>query len=168
VLERDVFYDERLPSVPGYHVSEDIEWYLRILKWSDALVVELVLADYCRHERNLSASAGRLKYGDVKLGEWIARVPERYAPGAAEGFARERRFHLHHAAELYLRALDFSAARAMLGHAQRERFQLGDALLSALATGLDNRPGRRLGAATRRAWKRSLKPALAALRARAQ
>lgn len=160
VLEHELFYDETLPATPAYHVSEDIEWYLRALKWTDAIVIERVLADYCRHEGTLSASAGRLKFGDVKLGERIAATPERYADGVAARFLRLRGYHLRSAAELYLRELDFRSARAMLGAAQREAFRLDVLALQAAAGALDNPPGRAASAFARRTWKRRLKPAL--------
>ncbi len=160
LFERDLFFDERLLSTPAFHMSEDIEWYLRVLGWSDAIALERPLVRYVRHAASLSVSAGRLKLGDVKLGERIAAESERYPQGTSAQFAAARRFHLKTAAELYARELDFASCRAMLRSAQQERFEPGDLALELFAAGLDNATGRAAARIVRTAWRRALKPAL--------
>ncbi len=141
-----------------YQISEDVEWYLRLLKWTDCLAIERVLARYVRRPGSQAQAYGRVRYGDVKLGEMIARAPDRYAPGAPAAFARLRRHHLRHAASEHMRAADFTSARALLAQAQLEGYSLGDALRLAAARAGDCAPGRSLTRAARSAWRDSLRP----------
>ena len=162
----DLLYDETLPSAPGYHVSEDIEFYLRLFGRTDAVVVERVLADYQRHAANMSASAGRLAYGDVLLGARIAATPQRYAPGVADAFGAQRRAHFRRAATWYVRALEFAPARDVLRESLAERPALLDRALLGLAVVADSRAGRRASEVARAAWRSGMKPVLRRLRAR--
>ena len=158
-----MFFDETLPSTEDYHVSEDIEWYLRALKWSDAIVVERVLAEYHRRSGSISEKPGRLRIGDVKLGERVAKTPGRYATGAAEAFREHRRYQQRHAAVYYLKELDFARARAILRDAQSERFRAKDMVLGILAAWADKPLGRRAASIASLTWRRAIKPTLKTL-----
>ncbi len=164
LIERHALYfDETLPlRAPDYQLSEDVEWYLRVLKWSDALAIERVLARYVRRPDSQAVAYGRVRFGDVKLGERIAASPGLYGPGAAETFRRMRRRHQRHAAQLHLRRGDLAPARAILAEAQREDYAPGDALWFALATAADCSAGRKLLLALRVAWQ-ALRPLLRSL-----
>ncbi len=161
VVGRDLRFDETLPlRTDAYQLSEDVEWYLRILKWTDALAIERVLARYVRRSESQAENYGRVRYGDVKLGERVRATPEAYAPGASAAFAAMRRHHLRHAARIHMRSADFASARARFAEAQRERFTGSDALWLAAASLLDCGVGRSATRATRAAWQRSLRPML--------
>jgi glycosyltransferase involved in cell wall biosynthesis len=161
VTRHDLRFDETLPlRTAEYQMSEDVEWYLRVLKWTDALAIERVLARYVRRSDSQAENYGRVRYGDVKLGERVCAIPDAYAPGAPAAFAAMRRHHLRHAARIHMRAAEFASARARLTEAQRERFVASDALWLAAATALDCAPGRTATRATRVAWQRSLRPML--------
>jgi glycosyltransferase involved in cell wall biosynthesis len=153
VLRHDLFYDESLPSTAEYHVSEDIEWFLRAALCSDALLVERILCDYNRHTGNMSGSAGRLKFGDAKLGERVARAPERYGPATAARFRAMRPAHLRESAVLYMRELDFTRARAVGGQGFRERPSVAGLAIVALATLGDTVVGRYGARAARSLWR---------------
>jgi glycosyltransferase involved in cell wall biosynthesis len=161
VTRHDLRFDETLPlRTADYQVSEDVEWYLRVLKWTDALAIERVLARYVRRSDSQAENYGRVRYGDVKLGERVRAVPDAYEPGAPAAFAAMRRHHLRHAARIHMRAAEFASARARLAEAQRERFVASDALWLAAATTLDCAAGRTATRATRAAWQRSIRPML--------
>ncbi len=161
VAQHDLRFDETLPlRTAEYQISEDVEWYLRVLKWTDALAIERVLARYVRRSDSQAENYGRVRYGDVKLGERVRAFPSAYEPSAPAAFAAMRRHHLRHAARIHMRAADFASARARLAEAQRERFAPGDALWLAAATALDCAAGRSATRATRAAWQRSLRPML--------
>ncbi len=140
LLERDVLFATTLPRAGDYVVAEDLEWYLRLLLVSDALALTPVLSDHRRHPGSLSEDSGRMKYGDAKLGELIAQSPNRYAVGAAELFAANRRRHIRESAGYYFRALRFPEARARLREAQRIRYRAPDELL-ALSCSVGSLPG---------------------------
>jgi glycosyltransferase involved in cell wall biosynthesis len=159
LARHDLHFDEALPlRTADYQMSEDVEWYLRVLKWTDALAIERVLARYVRRSDSLAGDHGRVRYGDVLLGDRIRARPDAYADGAAAAFAAMRRDHLRHAARVHMRAAEFASARARLTEAQREGFSAVDALWLAAATLLDCPPGRSATRATRATWKRSLRP----------
>lgn len=162
----DLYFDESLPEkTPAFQLSEDVEWYLRLLKFTDVLVIERVLADYVRSGGRLASSYARVRLGDVRLGERIAATPERYGVGTSAAFARMRRHHFRHAAHVAMRASEFSFAAAILKEAQRDAFSLRDAAWLALARTLDCGIGVRIGTATRAAWHR-LRPYAKAVFAR--
>jgi glycosyltransferase involved in cell wall biosynthesis len=167
LVDREIAFATHLPNTKDFFIGEDIEWYFRLLVHTDALAIARVLTEHRRHPGSLSEDSGRLKYGDVILGERMARAPDLYVEGAAEAFARNRRRHVREAALYYFRALRFRESRAKLDEAQRIAFLPTDALLGALAT-LGAMPGgmplARLG---RRAWREALKPALGLLQRRA-
>jgi glycosyltransferase involved in cell wall biosynthesis len=167
VARHALYFDETLPlRTADYQLSEDVEWYLRVLKWSDALAIDRILARYVRRPNSQAEAYGRVRFGDVKLGERIAADPGAYAPGASSEFARMRRHHLRHAAQIHMRAADFAAARAILVVAQRERYVPSDALRLAAAIAADCDAGRRLTRTARSAWQRALRPLLRSLRLR--
>ena len=156
-----LYFDETLPlRTADYQVSEDVEWYLRVLKWSDALVIDRPLARYVRRPQSQAQAYGRVRFGDVKLGERIAAEPDAYGPGTSAAFEKMRRHHLRHAAGIHMRSADFAAARRLLFLAQRERYSPGDALWLAAAIAADCSAGRRMTLATRAAWQRTLRPML--------
>jgi glycosyltransferase involved in cell wall biosynthesis len=150
-----LYFDETLPRVTDLdQTSEDVEWYLRVLKWTDAVVVERVLADYVRGRASLASGHARVRMGDVRLGERVAADPERYVAGAATWFRAYRRQHYRNAASIAMRGTDFRRARAILREAQRERFTLYDGALLALAYAADCRFGRTLTALLRASVRR--------------
>jgi glycosyltransferase involved in cell wall biosynthesis len=160
LLERSIFFASGLPQDSNYYVSEDLEWYLRVLRATDAVATERVLMQYHRHAGSLSANAGRVRHGEVKLGEMIAQAPERYVDGLAEVFAGHRRRHLRDSARYYGRALRFREMQATLREAQRVEFRLRDEALWLLA-GIAALPGARWFAGTVKwTWHHFLKPTL--------
>jgi glycosyltransferase involved in cell wall biosynthesis len=160
LFERDIafrhelFYDDNLPSNAECHVAEDIEWYLRVLRYSDALIVEVPLADYVRRPGSLAARNGRVRSGDVRLGELVAAAPERYAGSAAQGFIRARPMHLRRAALDWLRENDLARARLGFARSFRARPGIDTAALFAASALADNRIGRRWLSALRTVWLR--------------
>jgi len=160
LLEQRVYFDPDLPSSPQCHVSEDIEWYLRLLKFTDGLAVDCVLIEYHRHHGSLSDNVRRIQDGVLKLGDIVAAAPDRYAPGAAAACASERRTHLRAAAIAYARGLQFRDARPRLREAQGLEFRPGDEVLIALCTAAGLPGGVWAADALRHAWRHALKPAL--------
>jgi glycosyltransferase involved in cell wall biosynthesis len=163
LLDRSLYFNPSLPHGRDYLVAEDIEWYLRLLKATDALAVEQVVMQYRRHPGSLSADQGRLHYGLVKLGELVAAAPDRYPEGLAQACARERRRHVRDAALSDARAHWFRDARERFAEAQEIAFRPSDEVLRWL-TGAASLPGGHWFArAGRSAWQRALKPALRAI-----
>ena len=126
-LARGCTFAETLPATPDTFVAEDVEWYLRVLRWTDAAAVTRTLSEYRWRTGSLSFDYGRVRYGDVKLGERVAANPSAYVDGAAAAFVAERRAHLRHAARIYAGAGNFSRAAAILSEAQRDRNDPRDA-----------------------------------------
>ena len=158
---------DRLPSGPDFFIGEDIEWLVRVLAHSDALVVEEPLVGYRRHPASLSASGGRLRYGDVKLGEFVCAHPERYEPAVCAGFRRFRPRHLREAGLRFLVVGEVVRARALFAqslHARAGPRSLG--LLAATAP-LATPVGERWLARALVAWRERVGPALRPLRRRA-
>jgi len=144
-----------------YYVAEDLEWALRALRFTDVVLAEEILADYRRRPGNLSASAGRMRYGDVKLGDVIAAEPARYVAGALEATRRVRHRKQREAVLAFLVERENGSARVVLGEMLRERRRPDDVLLLALASALDTALGRAAFAAVRAGWRHALKPAIA-------
>ncbi len=156
VARHDLWFDESLPlRTPDYQISEDVEWYLRVLAHTDAFSIERVLAAYVRRADSLAVERGRVRYGDVLLGERVAAAPENYVADAGIAFARERRSHLRHAADLHLRAANFTQARAIIRHSLRERTSASDLARLIVASVADNAVGRAVTHALRAAVRRS-------------
>jgi glycosyltransferase involved in cell wall biosynthesis len=163
LLAGNVFFAIDLPQTREYFVGEDLEWFLRVLLVSDALALTQVLTEHRRKPGSLSEDSGRMKYGDVKLGELIAASPLEYAEGAAESFARNRRRHVRESAGYYLRALRFPEAHAKLREAQRIGFRGRDELL-AIGASIATLPGAlSLARIGRRTWSERVKPVLRVL-----
>ncbi len=153
VLRNELFYDESLPVTAEYHTSEDIEWFLRAVRRSAPLLIERILTDYHRHSENMSGSAGRLKYGDVKLGERVQAAPDRYGAETAALFRAIRSAHLRESAVLYMRDLDFARARTVGAQALREHPTPDALALLALAMLGDTALGRRGARFARAVWR---------------
>ncbi len=150
---------EELPTGRSFHIGEDYEWMLRALRHSDVLVVERPLVDYRRSAQSVSADNTGMRVGDLVLGEWVTKHPERYVDGAALGFARARPALLRRMGWSFLAIGDVEHAAEMLDRAAREGD--GVALLLAVAT----RPfasvrGRKAFAGLWSAWRRWVRPLL--------
>lgn len=160
LLERSIFFTPDLPANEEYYVAEDFEWYLRVLKATDALAIERVLVRYERHAGSLSENSGRVRRGDVKLGEMIANAPQEYVDGVAADFATHRRVHLSESAGRYGVALRFREMRARLREAQRVEFRFRDEVLLLLARAASFPGCRWLALQIFFAWRNVVKPAL--------
>ena len=164
----DAFYTERerLPSGPEFFIGEDYEWLLRVLRHTDVLVVERPLVHYRRSASSLSADGGRLRYGDVVLGELVRASPHRYAVGADRAFERMWPYQLAHAAARYLAAGDVVRADAMLvrgGSSGDVRARVLGAVTAPFAR---TSIGRHAFAGAFRLWRTVVRPALASVRSR--
>jgi glycosyltransferase involved in cell wall biosynthesis len=84
-------------------IGEDFEWLMRVLRTTDLGMVNRTLVDYRVTPTSLSARRGRLRYGDAVLGKRIAEIPEVYAIGAADAFARMHTTHVWQSAISHLR-----------------------------------------------------------------
>jgi glycosyltransferase involved in cell wall biosynthesis len=147
-----------LQSTPLCEEAEDFEWLMRALRASDVLVVERVLVTYHTQAGSLSSNPGRMRYGDVKLGERILSDPSKYAPGISEEIVRIRPSRLRSAVREFLRVGDIRSARTILADAMTERRSLADIFVySALMLG-DNWFGRFALESLRLLWKSALKP----------
>jgi glycosyltransferase involved in cell wall biosynthesis len=146
--------DAELRPTELWFLAEDLEWALRALRFTDLLVVERPLVRYRRHARGLSASAGRMRYGDVKLGDYIARNPERYPAGVAASFRAMRGRKRGEAARAFLRAREPEKAAIVLRESLRDEPGRGDALLLAVARAAGSTLGRRLVDSARTLWRR--------------
>lgn len=132
LLARGDTFSQTLPATADVWMAEDVEWYLRVLRSTDVLVVTRVLGEYVMRGGSLASNYGRVRYGDLKLGERVVASPDAYVPGAAAAFGRERRAHFRDAARIFAGARDFERAAAVLREAQRERPEVRDALALAL------------------------------------
>ncbi len=155
VIARGCTFDESLPRTADVFVAEDVEWYLRLLRDTDAVAVTRVLAEYRWRDGSLSANYGRVRYGDVKLGERVAAFPDAYVAGAAATFARERRAQLRHAARIYARSRELARARDLLLEAQRDGFDVRDSIALALLACAGVPPGRAAFDLMLRLWARA-------------
>ncbi len=163
LVARGVMFDERLPlRTAEYQLSEDVEWYLRVLRQADAAGVERVLSRYVRTPGRQASAHAIVRHGDVMLGEWVARTPERYADGTALAFRSARRAQQRHVTWLHAGSADFVSARRVLGRAQRERYSVRDACTLAALRCADVPAGRAALHALRAAWRGTLRPALRA------
>ncbi len=164
--ELGVFFLEREHLPDGgaeFFIGEDYEWLLRVLLHTDVLLVQRALVDYRRSVTSMSAQGGRLRFGDVKLGEIVRATPERYAVGAAEAFARVLPDQLVHAGSRYLSDGDIVRAHAMFRHA-RDTGDIRSRLMMGLTAPFVTRPGREAFEIVHHAWRRRIRPALAKLR----
>lgn len=163
VRRHGLWFEEALLSVPDFHVSEDYEWYLRALRWTDAVIIERPLVEFRRTPTGLSANGARLRYGDLKLGELVRERPLRYANGADEGLRDMRSLQFRQAGLRYLSLCDPRAARSMFDSSLREAYS---PLTSALALGVrffEGEGGPRRLASALQVWRRLVKPIVAPL-----
>ncbi len=147
-----------LVSTPLCEEAEDLEWALRALRTSDVIVVERSLVNYHLQVGSISAVTGRMRYGDVKLGERIVADPSKYAPGIGPMFLATRPTRLRTAAREFVRAGDISRARVVLSEATRESRVPGDRVAQLALALSDNALGRWGLEATRSLWKSTIKP----------
>lgn len=141
-----------------FFVGEDYEWYLRLLRHTDVLFVEAPLLDYRRSPTSLSANGGRLKHGDVVLGEFVGASPERYVAGIAEDLARVRPARLFDAGMRYLKEGDVVRARVMFARAMGAGHRRAIVFFTATFPFAAVQPGRRLFAAMFRLWRTRVRP----------
>jgi glycosyltransferase involved in cell wall biosynthesis len=132
IVERGVFFDETLPADAGTFVAEDVEWYLRVLRTTDALAIARPLGEYRLRAGSLASNYARVRYGDAKLGERVGAHPDAYVDGAAAAFAGARRGQLRHAARMYAQRSEFKRAADILREAQRDGARPADAAAIAL------------------------------------
>jgi glycosyltransferase involved in cell wall biosynthesis len=154
----------RLPPDGVWHIAEDLEWYLRLLRQSDVVVLERPLVDYLARPGSRSWRTGPVRYGDSKLVEVVENDPVAYAEGALEHLRAVRPRKLRESSLAFLREGDYESARIVLGEAWRTRHRADDALLLAFAVLFDRRAGRALTEAARQTWRRALKPSIAKVR----
>ncbi len=121
-VEMNVWFTprEELPATPDFHIGEDFELMLRLLRYSDVVVVERALVDYRVSATSLSADAVRMRAGDLVLGEYVCAAAERYAAGAAQAFERIRPFKLRDTGWRYLASGDVVRAHEMFKRAAAE------------------------------------------------
>ncbi|MBD5606979.1 MAG: glycosyltransferase family 2 protein [Candidatus Eremiobacteraeota bacterium] len=161
LVERGTFFDEHLPVARDVFVAEDVEWYLRVLRATDAVSIERVLGAYCWRSGSLASNYGRVRYGDTKLGERVVADPSAYVDGAAGAFVAARRIQLRHAARIYARAHDFARSQEILREAQCDGADARDGAAIALLELAKSPGGRALAAVADRLlqWTRSRKRA---------
>ena len=162
------YFAERdgLPAGDDFYVAEDYEWVLRALVHSDVLVVEEPLFAYRRSPASLSGDGGRLKLGDVVLGELIAAQPERYAADAAAIFATVRAAQLAEAGLRFVRAGRVSSAHAAFVRARAAGDRRARLLVAATAPFVASPVGRRSFAGLYALWTRVVRPLARAIRMR--
>ncbi len=163
VTEHAEWFMERAEfgSSPYYHLPEDAEWFLRVLKRTDVVLVKRVLTEYRVLPGSLSSSAGRMRYGDVKLGELVCAEPGRYAIGSAAELRSLRAPRLREAVLAFLRQLEFEAASVVAREAYAGGRRPLDAILWAFARAMNCAVGKGLARGARHAWRNRLKPAVA-------
>jgi hypothetical protein len=149
---------DRLISTDQYHLPEDLEWMLRVLRRSDVTLVKRVLAEYSVLPGSLSSNGGRMRYGDAKLGELVDAESTRYVDGAAEEMRKLRGPRLREASIQFMRQLEFASAGAAAGEAFELSRRPLDAVLWASSHVLNFGPARALASAMRRTWRRASKP----------
>jgi glycosyltransferase involved in cell wall biosynthesis len=133
--------------------AEDLEWLLRVLRRTDVLAIDRSLMTYFAQPGSLSANAGRLRYGDVKIGERVTADPARYVPGILPEIARVRQQRQREATLEFLRLGQASNARFVAAEAYREHRSISWEGLLLVARLLETGPGRAVREATRSAWR---------------
>ncbi len=144
-----------LASTERYYVPEDTEWFLRVLRATDVIIVERALVRYHIVATGLSSDRGRMRYGDVKLGELVVAAPARYGDDVAAEFQRLRPTLLRAAVTQFLRDGNYAMAATVSGVAFLERPGLVGALWLAASTFGRTSPGRAMLAALRGLWRSS-------------
>jgi hypothetical protein len=161
VIDNGEWFAERgvLPSSPYFHLAEDCEWLLRVLRFTDVVLVRRILTEYLVVPGSLSSNAGRMRYGDAMLGQLMCAQPARYVAGSAAAMWRLRAPRLREAALQFFRQLDFDAASVVARESYLEGRRPFDALLWGLARASDSAATRGLAKAARFVWRNGLKPA---------
>jgi glycosyltransferase involved in cell wall biosynthesis len=159
VTKDETWFLERaaLGETPYYNLPEDAEWVLRMLRNTDVALVKRVLVEYRVLIGSLSCNAGRMRFGDVKLGELVCARPENYASGCAGELQRLRRSRFREATTQFLRQLDFGGAFVVAREAYRYRRGPGEAALLVFARAMDWAPARFLARAARALWRGGFK-----------
>ncbi|MBC5810545.1 MAG: glycosyltransferase family 2 protein [Candidatus Eremiobacteraeota bacterium] len=111
LARHDLTFDESVAYRGDYLVGEDYEWYLRLLRWTDAIVIERRLAQY----RLFEGSRARLRHGDLHIGEMVVANPANYPAEAVDGFRRARPKKFREVGFRYLVGADTARAKQMLG-----------------------------------------------------
>jgi glycosyltransferase involved in cell wall biosynthesis len=156
-IEDGELFAEHLRSTEHYHIPEDLEWMLRALRRSDITLVKRVLAEYAVLPGSLSSNAGRMRYGDAKLGELVEAESQRYVDGAAEQMRALRGSRLREASLAFMRQLEFAAAGVAAGEAfGRARSPL-DAGIWITSHVLNVAPVRVLARGLQKTWRRVAK-----------
>jgi glycosyltransferase involved in cell wall biosynthesis len=163
VIDNGEWFAERgvLESSPYFYMPEDCEWLLRVLRFTDVVLVRRILTEYLVVPGSLSSNAGRMRYGDAQLGRLMCSQPERYVTGSAAEMWRLRAPLLREAALQFLRQLEFDAASVVARESYLEGRRPLDALLWGLARASDSAATRGLAKAARFVWRNGLKPAVA-------
>ena len=166
VTDNAEWFAERaqLGSSPYYHLAEDAEWFFRVLRWTDVVLVKGILTEYRVVPGSLSSSAGRMRYGDVKLGERVCADSAGYAAGSAAEFRSLRAPHLREAVLAFSRQLDFDAASVIAREAYLTGQRPLDALLWFVCRAMNCGTAKALARGARFAWRNGLKPALTSRR----
>lgn len=163
VTEHEQWFMERaeFQSSPHYHLAEDAEWFLRVLRLTDVVLVKVVLAEYRVVPGSLSSSAGRMRYGDAKLGELVCADPGRYVAGSAAELRALRSPRLREAVVAFLRQLEFESACVVAREAYAAGRRPLDALLWLVSRAMNRGSAKILARGARYAWRSVLKPAVA-------
>jgi glycosyltransferase involved in cell wall biosynthesis len=140
MVRKDLFeeagmFDEGLgtPEEPN-GTCEDLELNLRLVRLSDAGVVEAPLLRYRMREGSMSGNEFRMLRGSILVADMMEAKPERYALGAPEAYRLERPGRLREAGVLLMHKGDFPEARRLLWRSLREEFDLRT--FAALGTSL--------------------------------
>ena len=156
----------RLRSTAHYHIPEDLEWMLRVLRYTDVTLVKRALADYAVMPSGLSSNVGRMRYGDAKLGQLVCAESDRYVQGAAHHMLQQRASRLREATLQFLRQLEFGAAGVVAREAFFHTARPTDGLLWAFSGVLRIAPIRAVALTMRRTWRRGLKRSFSIARVR--
>jgi len=148
LVRRDLLLEVGLFD-PTFGHAEDRELGLRLLARTDAVLVERPLVRYRAHPGGASTDALRMTLGAVTVADRVLAAPERYPPGAADYFARQRPRELRQAAVLFMERDEFGQARRHFARSLRERFSARTA--AGLITALLGRPAYRALVGAKRA-----------------
>lgn len=132
--------------------AEDYELFLRLLKRTDAAVLDEPLTAYRRHAMNVTADLDLDLLSREQLLRHVTEAPERYPAGAAAYFAEERPQRIRRAASYALRGGRFDTARERAMQSLRAQPSLSALTILALCGVCDNHLGRTLHATLRRMW----------------
>lgn len=148
LVRRDLLLEVGLFD-PTFGHAEDRELGLRLLARTDAVMIERPLVRYRAHPDGASTDRLRMTLGAVTVADRVLSAPERYPPGAADFFARQRPRELRQAAVLFMERGEFGEARRHFARSLRERFSVRTA--AGLVTAVLGRPAYRALVKTKRA-----------------